>query len=433
VVAAGRPAARGAAVPGTARAGGAAVGGGALLVAGILALAFNLRAAVTGLPPLFPELAAHGLSAAAEAALAALPVLCFAACSGLAPAAARRLGEERVLGLALVLLAAGLGLRAAAPVVLLFPGTILASGAIALINVLLPSLIKRRQPDRAGLLIGLYLLSLTAGAVVALLLAVPVYTAVAGSSAGTNAAVRLTLGMWAIPALAAAVAWLPQRRFRASPAGRGALGPGGGGVMALARRALAWQVMAYMGLQSLSYYATLSWFPTMFRDHGIGAAAAGNLVALMTAGNAVTALVAPLLAQRMTDQRLLSAVAVAAIMIGTAGSVFGSAATAIGFAAVLGLGQGAAFGLAIFLFTARAADGRTAAALSGFAQGGGYLVAAAGPLLIGLLHTATGGWAVPAWVLLVVAAGQLAVGLLAGRNRQLSLDEAIGNPPAAIP
>jgi len=423
-VAAGRPAARGAAEPGTAKTAGAAAGGGALLVAGILALAVNLRAAITGLPPIFPELSAAGLSPATEAVLAAAPVLCFASLSGVAPGLARRFGEERVLGVAAVLIAAGLGLRAAAPGVLLFPGTILASSAIAVMNVLLPSLIKRRRPDQVGLLIGLYLLSLIAGAVLAAAIAVPVFGAVASSS-GTAVAVRVTLGMWAVPALAAAFSWLRQ-------CGSGPQSPaqGLGGVGALARRALAWQVMAYMGLQSLSYYATLSWFPTMFRDHGIGAAAAGNLVALMTAGNAVTALVAPLLAQRMADQRLLSAVAVAAIMAGTAGSVFGSAATAIWFAAVLGLGQGAAFGLAIFLFTARAADGRTAAALSGFAQGGGYLVAAAGPLLIGLLHTATRGWAVPAWVLLAVAAGQLAAGLLAGRSRQLSLDEAQGHPAA---
>jgi CP family cyanate transporter-like MFS transporter len=421
VAAAGRPAAR-SAEPGTAKAAGAASGGGALLIAGILALAFNLRAAITGLPPIFPELSAAGLSPATEAVLAATPVLCFAGLSAVAPWLARRFGEERVLGLAAVLIAAGLGLRAAGPGVLLFPGTIIASSAIALMNVLLPSLIKRRRPDQIGLLIGLYLLSLIAGAVVAAAIAVPVFAAVAGGArSGTSAAVRLTLGMWAVPALAAALVWLPQLRLRVGAGERWALSPGGG-VMKVARRALAWQVMAYMGLQSLSYYATLSWFPTMFRDHGIGAAASGNLVALMTAGNAVTGLVMPVLAQRARDQRLLSVAAVAAIMVGTVGSAFGPNATVIGFVAVLGLGQGAAFGLAVFLFTARAADGRTAAALSGFAQGGGYLIAATGPLLIGLLHTATGGWAVPAGVLLVVAVGQLAAGLLAGRNRQLSLD-----------
>ena len=439
-----------------------ACAGGALLIVGILAVAFNQRAAIASLPPVFPELrSAAGLSVGTEAALAAVPVLCFGACSGLAPVLARKVGEERALGFALILLATGLGLRAAAPAVLLFPGTVLASGAIAVMNVLLPSLIKRRRPEQAGLLIGLYLMLLTGGAVLASALAVPVFDAAGKSSL----AVRLILGMWAVPALAALLAWLPQLRSRTSPRASTAGGSGGSpprasaaggsrrspprastaggsggspprastaparagrsGILALARHALAWQVAAFMGLQSLSYYTSLSWFPTMFRDHGIGAAAAGNLLALMTAGNAISGLIVPMIAQRTRDQRLLAVASVAAIMIGLVGSAFAPNAAAVGFVALLGLGQGASFGLSVFLFTARAADGAGAAALSGFSQGTGYLVAAAGPLLIGYLHTVSGGWAWPVAALLACAAGQLVSGLLAGRALTLPVGYAV--------
>ncbi len=353
--------------------GAAAVAsGGALLIGGILAVSFNMRAAITSLPPVYPELSsAAGWSTATQAALAAVPVLSFAVFSGTAPMLARRLGEERVLGLALVLLVAGLVLRSAAPGVLLFPGTVLASCAIALVNVLLPSLIKRRRPDLAGLLTGLYLMTLTAGAVLGAAIAVPVFAAAGGSAwGGSGLAVRVTLGMWALPALAAALVWLPQLRFRTVPV------PGEGrGVLTMGRFALAWQVMAFMSLQSLSYYATLSWFPTMFRDHGIGAAAAGNLQALMNVGNMVTGLIVPVLAHRLRDQRVLAASAVIMIMAGLAGCAFGPNATVVLFVCLLGLGQGGAFGLSVYLFTARAADGHTAAALSGFAQGAGYLIA----------------------------------------------------------
>jgi len=135
--------------------------GATLLVAGIIALAVNLRAAITSLPPLFPEMSATlHLSSASLAALASLPVLCFGLFSPVAAPLSRRFGEERVLGSAAVLLAAGLLLRGAAPLVLLFPGTVVASSAIAMMNVLLPSLVKRRRPDQAGLLIGLYLMCL---------------------------------------------------------------------------------------------------------------------------------------------------------------------------------------------------------------------------------------------------------------------------------
>ena len=406
--------------------GAAAVAaGGALLIGGILAVSFNMRAAITSLPPVYPELSsAAGWSTATQAALVAVPVLGFAAFSGTAPMLARRLGEERVLGLALVLLVAGLALRSAAPGILLFPGTVLASCAIALVNVLLPSLIKRRRPDLAGLLIGLYLMTLTAGAVLGAAIAVPVFAAAGGpASGGSGLAVRLTLGMWALPALAAALVWLPQLRFRTLP-----VPTEGRGVLAMGRFALAWQVMAFMSLQSLSYYATLSWFPTMFRNHGIGAATAGNLMALMNVGNMVTGLIVPVLAHRLRDQRVLAASVVILVIAGLAGCAFGPNATVVIFVCLLGLGQGGAFGLSVYLFAARAADGHTAAALSGFAQGAGYLIASAGPLLIGFLHSTTGSWTIPVLVLLGVGGGQLVAGLLAGRARTIA---ASGSAPAA--
>ena len=191
--------------------------GTALLVIGIVALAFNLRAAITSLPPVFPELSASlRLSSAALAVLASVPLLCFGVFSAAAAPLSRRFGEERVLEGALAVLAVGLLLRGVLPGVMLFPGTALAAAAIALMNVLLPSLVKRRDPARAGLLIGIYLLSLSAGSILSSLIAIPVYRASDGSA-------RLTLGLWALPAIAAAVAWLPQWRYRTRPAGPAAV------------------------------------------------------------------------------------------------------------------------------------------------------------------------------------------------------------------
>src|SRR6516162_2397764 len=124
-----------------------------LLVIGVAALGFNLRGAITSLPPLFPELqdSLH-LSTATISVLAATPVICFGVVSGFAASLSRRHGEERVLLAALIALMAGLLLRAAAPGAMLFPGTVLAAAAIAVMNVLLSSLIKRRWPQRAGFL-----------------------------------------------------------------------------------------------------------------------------------------------------------------------------------------------------------------------------------------------------------------------------------------
>ncbi len=398
--------------------------GAPLLVAGVLVLAVNLRAAITGLPPLFPELqSALHVSAATLALLAAMPVLCFGVFSGAGAPLSRRLGEERVLGLALALLAAGLLVRSLSPATLLFPGTIAAGAAIALMNVLLPSLVKRRMPDHAGVVIGLYLLMLTAGAVVASLIAVPVFTAAGGGMRPGSAAVRISLGLWAGPALLAALIWLPQLRYRTVPGPPGPAGAGLGrpgrrrGGAAMVRSPLAWQVTLFIGLQSLSYYATLSWFPTMFRDRGVSPVHAGDLLALMNLGNAATALLIPMLAQRVADQRSLAVVANVATALGLIGAFFGPESAAVPAILVLGLGQGATLGLGIFFTMARAPDAVTAASLSAFAQSIGYLIASIGPLVIGFLHHATGGWAASGLLLVAVAAAQLVTGWLAGRAR----------------
>ena len=404
----------------------------AVFLVGIVTLAFNLRTAITSLPPLFPELATQlHLSPAGISLLAATPVLCFAAFSGSGAPLSRWLGEERVLLAALVLLAAGLALRGAAPHLLLFPGTVLASAAIALMNVLLPSLIKRRDPARAGWLIGIYLLSMSAGAILASLLAVPMFTASGGS-------VPLVLAVWVLPAIAATVVWLPQLRFRTAPAGLAAPRPGSQGQPAsqgelgdqgqlggqprlkVTRYPLTWQVMAYMGLQSLVYYAALSWLPTLFRDRGVSAVQAGTLLALMQLGGAGTSLLAPVLAHRTRDQRWLAGVVVAVTAAGLAGCAFAPVGGAVGWVLLLGAGQGAALGLAIYFTMARAPDPVAAASLSAFAQGAGYLVAAAGPLMVGFLHTATDGWTVPIGAVLAVLAGQFAAGMLAARPRVLA-------------
>jgi MFS transporter, CP family, cyanate transporter len=388
-----------------------------LLVVGVIALGFNLRGAITSLPPVFPELQdALGLSGATISVLAATPVICFAVVSGFAAAFARRLGEERVLFIAIIALAAGLVARGAAPSTLLFPGTILAGGAIAIMNVLLSSLIKRRWPERAGMLIGLYITALSIGAIIGSVVSVPLWQSSGGS-------LLLTLSWLAAPAALAALLWLPQlRSVRAQP-GRArrsaAVSAASAPRVAVHRHALAWQVMLFMGMQSLVYYATLSWLPTILRDRGESAAGAGNLLAIMGVGNLAVSLVVPVIAQRLRSQHALVVPTVAAIAGGLAGLVYAPLGSAVGWALILGAGQNAALALAIFFTAARSPDAATAASLSAFSQAAGYLLASAGPLGVGLLHAATGSWTASVAVLFALTGTLLVFGLLAARPRML--------------
>jgi CP family cyanate transporter-like MFS transporter len=391
---------------------------GLLLGLAVAAAGLNMRTPITSLPPLFPELQNRlHLSSLTLSLLAATPVICFGLGAAFAASLSRRFGEERVLAAGLVATTAGLLLRGLWPSTMLFPGTILATGAIALLNVLMASMIKRRWPERAGLGIGIFLSGLSVGAILASLLSVPVYRA-SGDS------VQLALGLWAGPAAVAAVLmWLLTIRSPAPAGSRGGLGGIVPPRVQVHRHMLAWQVTAFMGLQSLLYYAALSWLPTMFRDRGDSAVTAGNLLALMGVGNLATSMLVPVLAQRLAQknrgQHMLVVPSLLGVGAGLAGSLWAPLGSAPTWVLLLGICQGSSLGLAIFFTMARAPDPATAASLSGLAQAVGYLVASAGPLELGLLHSVTGGWDVPFIVLIVVTGLELGAGLLAGRPRVL--------------
>jgi CP family cyanate transporter-like MFS transporter len=395
-----------------------------LLVVAVAAAGLNLRTAITSLPPLFPDLQTQlHLSTATLSLLAATPVICFGVVSAFTAWLNRRYGEEMILLVALVLLTAGLLLRGVAPGVMLFPGTVLAASAIAVLNVLLSSMAKRRWPERAGLLIGIYLTTLSAGAILSSLLSVPLYD--------SSGSVQLALGVWAVPAALAVLLWLPQLRYRtvgvAPAAADGTVvAPARAGVKVY-RYALTWQVTAFMALQSLLYYAALSWLPTIFQDRGDSAVTAGNLLALMGVGNLTTSLLVPVLAHRRPSQRGLVVPSLIGTAAGLAGVLWAPLGSAPFWVLVLGVSQGSCLGLAIFFMLARAPDAGVAASLSAFAQSVGYLVASAGPLVVGLLHSATGSWNLPVALLLVLCAAELATGLLAGRPLQLP---SVTPPPA---
>jgi CP family cyanate transporter-like MFS transporter len=400
------------------KAGGARTLERVLLVIGVAALGFNLRGTITSLPPVFPELQdSLRLSSTEVSVLAATPVICFAVFSGFAAWLSRRLGEERVLLAAIATLTAGLLLRGAAPGALLFPGTVLAAAAIAIMNVLLSSLIKRRWPERAGALIGLYITALSVGAITGSVVSVPLWNATSGSLA-------LTLGWLAGPAALAALLWLPQARYTTRPGAASAApaalpGDAAPARVAVHRHALAWHVTLFMGLQSLLYYAALSWLPSILRDRGDSAAAAGDLLALMGVGNLAVSLLIPVLAQRMRGQRALVVPTVVAMAVGLAGVVYLPLGSAVAWVLILGAGQNAALSLAIFFTMARAPHAVAAASLSSLAQAVGYLLASAGPLEVGLLHSATGSWNAPVAVLFALNAVLLVAGLLAARDRVL--------------
>ncbi|CAM5322803.1 MFS transporter OS=Streptomyces rimosus subsp. rimosus (strain ATCC / DSM 40260 / JCM 4667 /NRRL 2234) OX=1265868 GN=SRIM_021635 PE=4 SV=1 [Streptomyces rimosus subsp. rimosus] len=187
----------------------------------------------------------------------------------------------------------------------------------------------------------------------------------------------------------------------------------------LTRSPLAWQVTLFMGSQSLIAYVMIAWMPTVFTDHGMSKATAGLVFAFSTLVQMAGSFVVPMLAGRMRRQRLLAVAVTALMACGIVGLLVAPVAGAWVWAILLGIGQGGALGLALTMMVLRSGDAHTAARLSGMAQTWGYLLAAAGPLVLGAVHQATHGWTVPIVLLLAVCAGLVLLGMGAGRDRKI--------------
>ena len=378
-----------------------------MLAAGLVLAGLNLRIPVASVPPVIDEIADDlGFSTAVAGLVTSTPILCFGLLAPVAPVLARRLGAERTLALALVPVLVGVLVRAAPSAAALFAGTILAGAGVAVGNVVVPAIVKGRFERETGVVMGIYVAMLAGGAALAAGLTVPLERALDG---GWQAA----LAVWALPAaLATGLIGLAilAERGRSIPRG------GTGGLRHLLGDRLAWQVTAFMGLQSLIFYAGLAWLPSILRDDGFGAGEAGALLALYALGGIPTSLAIPVLATRVRDQRLLAAGVTLLETAGLAGLLLAPASAWV-WVSLLALGQGATFSLALTLFVLRAADSRRAGELSGMAQAIGYSVAAAGTFAVGALEDWSGGWDLPLAVLLGLTFALLVAGLGAGRDR----------------
>ena len=379
-----------------------------LLVLGLVLLAANLRPALTGVAPLIGQIRADtGISNGVAGLLTTLPLLAFGLLSPIAPRVARRFGMERTLLACLLVLAAGILLRWAGAVAALFMGTVVLGAAIAVANVLLPSLVKREFPEHTGLMTSVYSTSLGISAALAAGVSVPL-----AQLAGIGW--RGALAVWAMPALLAGVAWLPQLGLGDPPADPSARNSPG--IRDLWHSPLAWQVTLFMGLQSLSYYVTLTWLPEILQEYGMSAARAGWMLGLSQVVAIVTMFLGPMIAERRPSQRGIVIGAVGMSCVGALGLLVAGSTASTLWVVLLGLGQGATFSLALTFFALRAPDPGHAAALSGMAQSVGYLLAAGGPFLFGVLRDATGAWKVPLALLLTVSICLLIAGMGAARD-----------------
>jgi CP family cyanate transporter-like MFS transporter len=375
------------------------------LAAAVVLLAINLRTVLAGLPPLVGDVRADlGMSAAVAGVLTTLPVFCMGAFAPVAPRVAARVSMERALVACALLTAAGTGIRALGTTGSMFAAGLAIGVAIALAQALLPVLIRTGYHEASGMLTGAFSMALVLGSVLAAGFAVPLADLFGGW--------RWSLAFWALPALIAAVVWWPAARRPGTTVARGGGAP-------LRFSALAWSVCGFFGVQSMAFYASLSWIPSILEDGGWSNEAAGALLAFGALCGLLPAFVIPVLAARSPDQvRLLLAIVLVPVT-GLVGVLVAPGLAPL-WMILVGFGQSGALGLGLTMPLQRGGDAPTVASLTAMTLCVGYLVAAAGPWLLGAVHDAAGNWTAPLVVLIAITLAELVPGAIAARDRTIA-------------
>ncbi|WP_246561650.1 CynX/NimT family MFS transporter [Streptomyces roseirectus] len=400
----------------------------AAVVALVLA-ALNLRPGVTSLGPVLEEVSdSLDMSGSMTGLVTAVPAVCFAVVGSVTPLLARRFGAGSAIAVAGAVLAVGLALRPFAfDAVLFLVFTALSLAGIAVVNVLLPMVVKQYFPDRVGTMTGLYSMALNVGASSAAALTAPLTEAFGGDW-------RYGLATWSVLAALAVPAWLtlaarrpPDGHIGGAAGPPGSLGtpsPPGSPVpppaveTRLSRDPTARALAAYFGLQASVAYIIIGWLPQIYRDAGLSAGAAGLLFSVSSLLGIPLSFAVSAAADRMRHQSGLAVATGVCGFAGFTGLLVDASVTPWLWAILLGIAN-CSFPLALAMIGMRGRDSASSARLSGFVQSRGYALSIPGSLLVGVLYDRSGGWRLPIAFVLLLTLLQMAAAVPAGRNRRI--------------
>lgn len=382
-----------------------------LLIAGIIIVAINLRPALTSVGPLIGTIRDDiGLSNWSAGMLTSLPLVAFAVLSPIVPKLGNRYTNTIIMLAGLILLFIGISIRSLSFIFFLFLGTLFVGLGIAICNVLLPAVIKDKFPLKVGLMTSIYSTVMGIFAATASGVSVPI-------ASGFGFGWQIALLVWSIPAVLGIIIWVylvrkpddsdqEEMQFVSNPGKR------------IWKSALAWQVAAFMGLQSFLFYVTISWLPEILHFQGLSLTSAGWMLSFMQFVGLPASFIVPVMAGKFASQRAIVAVLGIFAVLGYGGLLIGhSMAVMVLSTTLIGLALSGLFALALTFLGLRARDGLQASELSGMAQSLGYVLAATGPMMIGYLFDVTGTWTLPLITMITVTGLVALFGFGAGRNK----------------
>lgn len=383
----------------------------AFLILGILFIATNLRSPVTGIGVVLDQIIESlQLNASQAGLLTTLPLIAFAIASPLATILARRHGLETSLFIALLLIGLGLCSRVIDSTLILYVGTAVIGIGIAIGNVLLPSLVKRDFPHKAAVMTSSYVLAMGifSGSYSALLIPLADYK---------DMGWQLALACYGLITLISILIWLPQLKLQ-DKRSKDIQQPKQGKIW---NHALAWYITLLLGLNSFFTYVMITWLPSILVEGGLDPEEAGVLHGMFQLASASPGIVLIPLLATLKDQRFLTLILALIACFCSLGLLYLPSYSFI-WSTSLGFSSGAVYILGISFISLRTHDSNQAVSLSGMSQCIGYLLAATGPMIAGLMYSSFENWSSVLWLCAIASLFCAVFGYLSGRNIVLHRD-----------
>ncbi len=378
----------------------------------IFITAINMRAGLTIISPLYPILKEqYHLSSFHLSFLTSLSVLCFAGSAFLMPLVGRIGGTNKVIAWTLTVLTAAIFLRAVGNVPMLFISSITVGIAIAVLNFSLPVWVKENAPNHSGLLTGIYITVMGSFAALSVAVAVPLAEA-------TSWGWRLSMIPWLVIGLISSTWWL----IRISKAHEtGHMEVSSKFHTALFRKPAAWSIAVFFGLQSMLFYGTATWLPTILVSKGYSLSHAGLVVSITGFMGSAIGIAAPHYASKLKNMRGFLFLMGLMISLSFAAVIFDSGPRLVIWLLISNIGLSITFPLSLLLTVTRSIDAGETRSLSIMAQSIGYLMAAFAPGIVGAIFDATLSWR--SALIVPVAIGILLglVGFFAGKSEKIAI------------
>lgn len=364
-----------------------------LFILGIVLIGTVLRSPFTALPTILGDIAQGlGVEVSSLGILTSLPLLMFAFFSAFASRLAQKIGLEHLFTYCLLLLTVGSVIRIF-NLPLLYLGTLIIGASIAIFNVLLPSMIQANQPQKISLLTTLYVTAMGVSTAIASYLSVPI------TQDSSWKGLILVLSFLCLVTL---LVWLPNHRHNHHLESQKEKQVKEN----ILKSKDVWAIIIFGGLQSLLFYTSMTWLPTMAVSAGISNSDAALLASIFSLISIPFSMTVPSLTTRLSDgyRRIMLAIISIAGMIGIAMLLYPSDNFLYWLVAhlLIGTACSALFPYLMVCFSLKTSSPEKTAQLSGLAQTGGYILAAFGPTLFGYSFDMFQSWVPAVMALLII-------------------------------